>query len=87
MTGLPARLVVVPAPSGTAGSRGFGGSPAARGAGGHGPGFGGGVDRMAVEHAVALVQSAAGISIGGAAGAGGGGGGGKAFGDSMRVFV
>ena len=49
-----------------------------------GPGFGGGVDRAAVAHAVGLVEKATGISLGGS---GGGGGGGKVVSDAMRVFI
>lgn len=99
MEGIAARMVVVPAPSGTAGSGrgGVGGSsPAARGARGFGfgPGFGGGADPAAVAHVVELVEKATGISIGGGGGGGGGfaqsggsGGRGKAVPDAMRVFV
>ena len=68
MTGVPARIVAVPAPSGTAGARGFGngrhgGGPARRRRG-IGPGFGGGVDGAAASHAVLLTQRACGIDFG-----------------------
>jgi hypothetical protein len=68
MTGVPARIVAAPAPSGTAGARGFGngrhgGGPARRRRG-IGPGFGGGVDGAAASHAVLLTQRACGIDFG-----------------------
>lgn len=71
MLGIPARVVAVPAPTGTAGARGFGdgrSNTAVHGPGarriGVGPGFGGGVDGVAASHAVQLTQRACGIDFG-----------------------
>ena len=72
MLGIPARVVAVPAPTGTAGARGFGDGrskyTAVHGPGarriGVGPGFGGGVDGVAASHAVQLTQRACGIDFG-----------------------
>lgn len=71
MRGIPARVVAVPAPTGTAGARGFGDGrrcTAVHGPGarriGVGPGFGGGVDGRAASHAVRLTQRACGMDFG-----------------------
>ena len=88
VTGTAARLVLIPAPSGTAGGRGFGrgaAAPNVRGGGGVGPGFGGGVDRAAVEHATRLVQAATGVRLK-TEGYASNGGGGEAVADRMRLF-
>ena len=66
MLGIPARVVAVPAPTGSRDGRRFTaarGGPGARRIG-VGPGFGGGVDGRAASHAVLLTQRACGIDFG-----------------------
>jgi predicted ATP-grasp superfamily ATP-dependent carboligase len=70
-TGLPARLVALPAPS------------ANRAGAARGPGFGGGIDPRAATHAVRMVMEATGLDFG----VGEGEASNAFVGDDMRVYV